>query len=83
MVELLSKPKVIGVKQVTKAIKDNSASVVIIAKDADKNVTVPIINMCRKEDINILFADSMQKLGNQCKIDVGAACVAILSEKND
>ena len=77
---ILSEKKVTGIKQVAKAIKDNEADKVIIAKDAHKEVIAPIISACRKKEIELVFIETMKELGEMAQIDVGASVVAELKQ---
>ena len=42
--------KVIGLKQVTKAVKRHSAGQVLLAGDADERIAEPLKELCRAED---------------------------------
>ncbi|MBC8535744.1 ribosomal L7Ae/L30e/S12e/Gadd45 family protein [Feifania hominis] len=76
--EVQSSDKVVGIKQTKRAIKENTARLVIVAKDADEHMTGPIIEACGSAGIPVEFADSMRDLGHACGIEVGAAVVALL-----
>ncbi|WIW70103.1 ribosomal L7Ae/L30e/S12e/Gadd45 family protein [Anaerosinus gibii] len=70
--------RVIGIKQVTKSINKDVVESVFLGNDADARVIVPLKNLCEAK--NILFSEeyTMAELGEACKIEVGAAAVAIL-----
>ena len=70
--------KVIGLKQVTKAVKRRSAEKVLLAGDADERVMKPLRELCQAEGIEVLEAESMKALGMACGIEVGAAAAAVL-----
>ena len=70
--------KVIGLKQVTKAVKRHSAEKVLLAGDADERVMEPLRELCREEGIEVLETESMKALGMACGIEVGAAAAAVL-----
>lgn len=72
--------KVVGVKQTIKIIKNGKARIVYIASDADKRVTEPIEDLCRQNNIEIIFINTMAELGHMCGIDVGAATAALINE---
>ena len=61
-----------------KAIEQGRASMVIVADDADSQITLSIRSMCEARRIVITHVDSMKELGKACGIEVGAATVAIL-----
>ncbi|SES19963.1 large subunit ribosomal protein L7A [Gracilibacillus ureilyticus] len=69
--------KIIGTKQVLKAIKNGAAKEVIIASDAELHVTSKVSQAAKDHNIPLSYVDSMKKLGRTCGIDVGAATVAI------
>ncbi|MFC4405017.1 50S ribosomal protein L7ae-like protein [Gracilibacillus xinjiangensis] len=69
--------KIIGTKQVLKAIKNGDAKEVIIASDADIHITGKVSQAAQDHNIPLSYVDSMKKLGKTCGIDVGAATVAI------
>ena len=70
--------KVIGLKQVTKAVKRQSTALVMMAEDADERITEPVRELCEAGGIEIQPAESMKALGEACGIEVGAAVVAVL-----
>ena len=70
--------RVIELKQTTRAIKEEKAKHIFIAKDASSNITLPIVSACKKNKIKITYVESMKALGESVGIDVGAAVVAEL-----
>lgn len=69
---------VIGIKQVTKAVKRGLTSEVFIAEDADERVIGPLKSLCNEENITVIQISTMKELGKACSIEVGAAAVAVL-----
>lgn len=80
MLEKLQGKKVVGVKQTCKAIKSGKIVKVYIAKDAEAKVVQPIEELCRDNDIGIVYISTMKELGHMCGIDVGAATAALINE---
>ncbi|MFZ5645247.1 MAG: ribosomal L7Ae/L30e/S12e/Gadd45 family protein [Bacillota bacterium] len=80
--ERLSKArkKTIGSKQTLKAIGQNQAIIVYVAKNAEKHVTDPIIQACAVKSVPVILVETMQVLGRACGIEVGCASTAILEE---
>ena len=72
--------RVIGIKQVTKAVQRGAAASVFIADDADERVLRPLSELCREKEIPVVHAGSMQELGKACSIEVGAAAAAVLKK---
>ena len=68
--------KVVGIKQVKKALREGRALEVILADDADPALTEPLEEACRAAGIPTRHAASMKELGKACSISVGAACAA-------
>lgn len=75
---LKSANRVIGIKQVAKAVKHGNVQQVFVASDADKRVIEPIEMLCREHKVPVEQAASMQELGQACGIEVGAAAAAVL-----
>ena len=70
--------KIVGVKQTIKAVEKGSAKMVFVAKDADERVVGKIVELCKKDNIQITYVESMKQLGKACNIDVGAAVACTL-----
>lgn len=68
---------VIGTKQTLKAMKQGEISEVLIARDADRQLTQKVINLANELGIPCQHVESMKKLGAACGIEVGASTVAI------
>ncbi|AOT71162.1 ribosomal L7Ae/L30e/S12e/Gadd45 family protein [Geosporobacter ferrireducens] len=69
---------IVGSKQGLKAIKEDRAQTLFIAKDAERHVTRTIEEAGKESQIQIVYVDSMKKLGKACGIEVGAAIAVIL-----
>ncbi len=70
--------RIVGTKQVKRAINNEDAEIVYIAEDADGKIIDEIIMICNEKQIEIVYVDTMEELGNLCKIDVNAATAALL-----
>ncbi|NMB07499.1 MAG: 50S ribosomal protein L7ae-like protein [Tissierellia bacterium] len=70
--------KIVGTKQVKRAINNSEAEIVYVAKDADKKIIDEIITICNEKEIEVIYVDTMEELGERCKIDVNAATAALL-----
>lgn len=68
---------IVGTRQTLKALQRGEVSEVIIAQDADAHVVDKVKQKAAELGVPITSVDSMKKLGEACKIDVGAAAVAI------
>ncbi|TCO75021.1 ribosomal L7Ae/L30e/S12e/Gadd45 family protein [Marinisporobacter balticus] len=77
--ELKNKKKlIVGTKQALKALKEDKAETLFIAKDAEKHVIRTIEDEAKKRKIQIVYAESMKKLGKACGINISAATAVIL-----
>ena len=76
--ELQNSDKVVGVKQVRRALSAGQAKRLYLAKDADPQLTAPLERQAAEKGVDITWAESMKALGRACKIAVGAAVAAIV-----
>ena len=76
--ELKTATKVVGIKQLRKALNAGGVQKVFIAEDADPLLTDPIAERCRQLNIPVISVPTMKQLGAACSICVGAAVAAIL-----
>ena len=70
--------RVIGIKQVAKAVKREAATEVFIADDADAKVVEPLEALCTEQNVPVSRVSSMKELGTACNIEVGAAAAAAI-----
>lgn len=78
LLKLKTDNKVVGVKQVKRALNANNVEAVFIAEDAESKVTDEIARLCDEKHVQLIYVDTMKELGNACKIDVNAATAALL-----
>ena len=76
--ELKTAKKVVGIKQLRRALTDHLARTVFLACDADPALTEPIEAICRDEGVELVKIKTMRELGQACGISVGASAAAIL-----
>ena len=76
--ELKTEKKVVGIKQLRRALTDQTAELVFLAKDADPALTEPLMTQCREGGVEVVSDVTMAELGKACGISVGAAAAAIL-----
>ncbi len=70
--------RVIGIKQVTKAVNKGLVGCVFIADDADVRVLQPLRELCGEKNVATENVATMLDLGTACSIEVGAAAAAVL-----
>ena len=71
---------IVGMRQTLKAIENDMALAVYIARDAEEKITGPAVRYCTEKGIPLFYVDTMSELGKACNIKVGAAMAAILTE---
>ena len=74
--ELTNAAKVVGVKQVRRALTNGQAKRLYLAKDADPQLTRPLAEQAQERGVEVVWADTMKALGRACGIAVGAAVAA-------
>ena len=76
--ELMTSPKVVGAKQVRRALEKGTAAKLYIARDADPALLQPLVQKSVDLGVRVEQMDSMKQLGEACGIAVGAAVAALL-----
>lgn len=72
--------KTVGTKQTLKAIQKGQAKLVYVARDAEERVVRELVRLSDDKNIEVVYADSMAKLGQACGIQVGAASAAVIED---
>lgn len=70
--------KVVGIKQLKRALREHTAGTVFLAEDADPRLMEPLRAACEEAQVELVMVPTMQELGKACSIAVGAAAAAIL-----
>ncbi len=70
--------KVVGIKQLRKALSSGTAKKVFLAEDADPMLTDPIARACKETGTAVEYVETMKQLGSACSISVSAAAAAIV-----
>jgi len=78
MIDRLVGKKVIGIKQASKAIKNGKGTVLYVAKDAERKLINPLLELAFKNEIKVIEIDTMRNLGKMCGIDVQSSATLIL-----
>ena len=76
--ELTNADKVVGVKQVRRALAGGRAKRLYLAKDADPQLTEPLAQQGQERGVEVVWADTMKALGKACGIAVGASVCAVV-----
>lgn len=80
MDKVLSEPsenRVVGLRQVKKAINNNRLRCVMIAMDTDELIKTQLINMCEKKKLPLEFFSSKAEMGRLLGIDVACSVLGI------
>lgn len=80
MSELLKadEKRVVGSKQVLRALNNDQAARVFLGKDADGFIYHRINGLCEEKHVPVTVVDSMAELGKLCRVNVPAASAAVL-----
>jgi len=70
--------KVVGAKQVKRALNDGRARKLFVAGDADPRVTQPLAQLAVDKGVPVELVPTMRELGSACGIAVGSAAAAII-----
>ena len=74
--ELMTSPKVVGAKQVRRALEKGVVAKLYIAQDADPALLQPLVQKSVNLGVSVEQIASMKLLGEACGIAVGAAVAA-------
>ena len=80
MTEMLKQAdkRVVGSKQVLRALNEDRAARVFLGRDADGFIYHRINALCEEKKVPVTVVDSMQELGKLCTVNVQAASAAVL-----
>ena len=78
LTQLTASEKVVGAKQVKRALKDGRAKKLFWAENADPRVLQPLIQEAVRSGVPLQQISTMNELGEACGIAVGAAVAALL-----
>ena len=70
--------KVVGMKQVLRALETDQLECVYIAMDADHKIRSAVDEAARERSVQRVYVSAMKELGSACGIQVGAATAGIL-----
>lgn len=70
--------RVVGTKQLLRALDEGRIARAFVAKDADLLLTKRVVDRCFERNIPCTQAESMEQLGRACGIDVKAAAAGLL-----
>ena len=68
----------VGLKQSKKALQEGNVLKAYVAEDADPHVTDAFVAQCAAFGVEVIYAESMLRLGHDAGIERGAAVVVEL-----
>lgn len=71
--------RVVGTKQVLRAVRDGRAVRVFVSRDADDFIYRQVQAACDEHQVPVTAVDTMEKLGKLCLVGVPTAAAALLS----
>ena len=74
----MAQNRVVGQRQVLRALEGDKAARVYLGKDADGFIYHRINGLCEEKKVPVTVVDSMPELGKLCSVDVPAAAAAVL-----
>lgn len=77
--QLNTQRKVVGIKQLRRALKEGQIGKVFAAEDADPRLTEPLETECRQCGVELIWVPTMAELGKACGISVGASAAGLLT----
>ena len=69
--------RVVGTKQLLRALDEGKVARAFVAKDADLLLTKRVVDRCFDRNIPCTQVDTMEQLGRACGIDVKAAAAGL------
>ena len=70
--------RVVGTKQLLRALDEGKVAQAFVAMDADLLLTKRVVDRCFDMNIPCTQVETMEKLGRACGIDVKAAAAGLL-----
>lgn len=71
--------RAVGASQTVKAIEHGRAVLVLVARDAERKITEPVVRAAERRGVPLVEVDSKRDLGRACGIAVEAAAAAVLA----
>ena len=69
--------RVVGVRQVLRAVKEGNAERVFLAMDANSRLRAQIEQAAREAEVSLELIATMEELAQLCRVDVPSAAAAV------
>ena len=73
--------KLVGCRQVLRGLSEGTVRCVVVSEDVDGKIKSHLVKTAMENNVKVLHAPSMEWLGRNAGIDVGAATVGFLKSK--
>ncbi len=78
--ELKNTSRVVGIKQLRKALGKGQVCKTFLSRNADPALTEPLEALSLQQDVPVVWVSTMEELGAACGIAVGAAAAGRLRQ---
>lgn len=78
MHDLQKGPRVVGTKQTLRVLENGTAKALYVAKNAQKQVTLRVIEIAESKNIPIVYIETMEELAQACDVEVKTATAALI-----
>lgn len=75
---LAAAKKVAGIKQTMRLLEKDLPKMVLIAKNAQKELVAPLVEICENKQVETVWIDDSRLLGELCGIAVRTAAAAVI-----
>ena len=72
--------RVVGLRPVLRAIREEKALKVYLADDAAEDMRVQVLQAAEENQVSLCKVNSMRTLAHLCNVDVPASCAAVLTD---
>ncbi len=79
MERLKTMPKVVGLKQSEKAVRQGRAIQAFLAEDTDLWLLEAFETLCKEYDVALTLVPSGKELAKACKVEVSTACAVLVT----
>ncbi len=73
--------KLVGCRQVLRGLSEDTIRCVVVAEDADDRIKDVLVKAAAINGVQLIYAPSMEWLGRNAGIDVGAATVGFVKSE--
>ncbi len=71
---------VVGFRQSKRLLEECAVQKAIVARDADQHIMTPLLDLCRQQNVDVVYVDTKRELGKFCRLDVDAAVAVVTKD---